>query len=603
MNYNSGSEVVRKRILWVSIIVTAVIIICLLGLFAFCKVLLGSDKIYKGVTVLGQDMGGYTQAEAEYYLTEKFEIDLSETMTLSCEGVNESFELSEIAPELDAAATARELFSYARYGKVIDRVKAVLALKEESVEIPVSMSLNQDALFAYTDKLTESAGSPMEEIRAELSGDVLTVYPGKPGMEVNRNTAMNEIISALANKKYDISLPLEETAPSELTAEVVYSKFHKDPKDATFTLSEDKREITYADSVTGVHFDKSTVKEAIDKTAEGEPVSFNVTVIEPDVSTDDLKEKMFRDRLATYSSKYNESVVGRSYNVKLASKFINGVILMPGDVFSYNDVVGPRTLSRGFKEANVYVGSEVEVGVGGGICQVSSTLFNSVVMSGLSIVSRTSHSLPVSYVPPGRDATVSYGSIDFKFSNPYDMPVKVVASASGGVNTVAIYGTNNNPSRKISFETELVRTIPFTVQKTEDPSLPSGEVKIEARGANGSAYNTYKVVTENGTVISRSLLTKSTYNATVQKEIVGTGEAVEVSAESTEANLPTNGEPVENAVQNPENTPSGNENLPENNEETPTPTEPVASDAPAENADASQENKPSIKPIAPGAGE
>lgn len=602
MNYNSESGAPKNRALMVCAIIAGVLVVCLLGLFGFCKILLGTDKIYKGVTVLGQDMGGYTQAEAEYFLEEKFELDLTKTVTLSCEGISESFVLSEIAPELDAAGTARELFSYARYGAVIDRVKMVLSLKNETVDIPVSVSLDEDALFVYTDKLTQEAGRPMEEISSELDGDVLTVTPGKPGMEIDPSTAVKEIVTSLANKKYDISLSLEETEPSELSAEVIYSKFYKDPKDATFTLSEDKKEITYVDSVTGIHFDKATAKDAIDKAQEGEKVSFNVTVIEPDVSTGELKEKMFRDRLATYSSKYNEGVVGRSYNVKLASKFIDGVILMPGDVFSYNDVVGPRTLSRGFKEANVYVGSEVEVGVGGGICQVSSTLFNSVVMSGLSIVSRTNHSLPVSYVPLGRDATVSYGSIDFKFSNPYDMPVKIAASASEGVNTVAIYGTNANPSRKISFETELVRTIPYTAQQTEDPSLPQGEVKIEQRGANGAVYNTYKVVTENGTVISRSLLTKSTYNATNQKEIVGTGEAVDAS--------------IENNAQNAENMPSENtnsqgnenaaENEPENLPDEPRETEgqtPIEQSQPTEAAPLPEENKPSIKPVAPGAGE
>ena len=173
--------------------------------------------------------------------------------------------------------------------------------------------------------------------------------------------------------------------------------------------------------------------------------------------------------LATYSTKYNAGDSNRSYNIALACKKINGVVLGPGDIFSYNDTVGPRTASRGFRTANVYVGNKVEPGIGGGICQVSSTLFNTAVLSDLNIVYRTNHSLTVSYVPLGRDATVSDGSIDFKFENSTGEPIKIVASASGGTNTISIYGKKQNPNRTISMTTERTATYPANLVQKKDP--------------------------------------------------------------------------------------------------------------------------------------
>ena len=115
-------------------------------------------------------------------------------------------------------------------------------------------------------------------------------------------------------------------------------------------------------------------------------------------------------------------------------------MLKKGEVFSYNNILGERTEARGYSGAKVYAGGEVVDGLGGGICQVSSTLYNAVLFADLNVVSRTCHSLPVAYVPLGRDATVSYGAIDFKFKNPYDDPIKISAVSSGGVLTVGIYG-------------------------------------------------------------------------------------------------------------------------------------------------------------------
>lgn len=145
--------------------------------------------------------------------------------------------------------------------------------------------------------------------------------------------------------------------------------------------------------------------------------------------------------LGTCTTKFARSNTNRNTNIQLATKACNGYVIQPGATFSFNTVVGQRTKARGYKEAGVYVNGKTDTGVGGGICQVSSTLFNAALESNMTIVSRQAHSLPVSYLPRGRDATVSWGGPEFKFKNPYDFPVMIgTYYDKGGALTMSILG-------------------------------------------------------------------------------------------------------------------------------------------------------------------
>ncbi|ANA82673.1 MULTISPECIES: VanW family protein [Paenibacillus] len=142
-----------------------------------------------------------------------------------------------------------------------------------------------------------------------------------------------------------------------------------------------------------------------------------------------------------YVTYFNSSNKNRSHNIALASKAIDSAVVFPGETFSFNEVVGMRTIDRGYKRAGVIVRGELSEGVGGGICQVSSTLFNAIDRAGLQIVKRYSHSRNVPYVLPGRDATVSWGGPDFVFENAYNQPILIRAYGSGGRMTVSIFSS------------------------------------------------------------------------------------------------------------------------------------------------------------------
>ena len=178
--------------------------------------------------------------------------------------------------------------------------------------------------------------------------------------------------------------------------------------------------------------------------AWGSDVSVPLAVTEPTVSTESLRDLLFRDVLGSATSKVGGSA-NRKSNVALAASTFNGRILLPGEVFSYNTSTGSRTAEKGYKMAPVYKGGKSVDEIGGGICQPSSTLYLATLNSNLKIVERHHHTYAVGYVPDGMDATVYYGSLDYRFENDTDYPIKLVSESyqKGGATylTVTIYGT------------------------------------------------------------------------------------------------------------------------------------------------------------------
>ncbi|MGE4549257.1 MAG: VanW family protein [Intestinibacillus sp.] len=158
--------------------------------------------------------------------------------------------------------------------------------------------------------------------------------------------------------------------------------------------------------------------------------------------------------LGTYTTSYNPRQTNRNTNIRLAAGMINGTVLQPGEVFDFNKIVGQRTAANGYKIASVYSGGEVVDGLGGGICQVSSTLFNAALLANMQITTRSSHGLRVHYLPAGRDATVSWGGPEFRFKNSNTYPVKVTAGydSAKGTLTIQILGPSNaaKPNTKVT---------------------------------------------------------------------------------------------------------------------------------------------------------
>jgi vancomycin resistance protein YoaR len=244
----------------------------------------------------------------------------------------------------------------------------------------------------------------------------------------------------------------------------------------------------------------------------------DVTIVAPRFTTEQARE--IRAPLATYATNVAGSA-NRVHNVGLAANNIRGTVLAPGGVFSYNKTVGPRTGSRGFREAPVLVDNELVPGDGGGVCQVSSTLFNVALLADLQIVARTNHMRPVAYLPIGRDATVTYGGLDLQFKNTTGHYVLIWASLVGRRLTFTAYGTPD-PAKEVAIyvtERSLIPAPAHTVTK-KDPLLDEG-MTVVREALPGYRVRTYRIVKVGGEVVRRELVASSYYNPVARTIKVG----------------------------------------------------------------------------------
>ena len=210
----------------------------------------------------------------------------------------------------------------------------------------------------------------------------------------------------------------------------------------------DTASMEIVDAHSGIQFDVSEAQRLWDAAGVGDVVEIPC-VVTPASFTRDNVPSLFHDLLASKSTPLGGSSWNRVNNVSLAAQKIHDTILYPGQSFSYNETVGQRTWDAGFREAGAYANGEVVQEVGGGICQVSSTLYWCAMKANLKILERTNHMFPVSYIEPGMDATVSWGAPDFRFENNRTFPVDIVAYVQNGMLTVELWGTNVDGSYTI----------------------------------------------------------------------------------------------------------------------------------------------------------
>ena len=224
-----------------------------------------------------------------------------------------------------------------------------------------------------------------------------------------------------------------------------------------------------------------------------------------------------------FSTVFNPKDIGRTENLRVAADKVNGTLLMPGDVFSLDKVLGPRTEANGYKAAKVIVNNELVDGIAGGVCQIASTIYNTSLLADMEIVERKPHSLISAYIPPGRDATIAENLIDFKFKNNYETPVYIEAKLLNNKVYVAFYGDKKHMNRKITFITETLNKYPPLADEIiKDPNLYVGEEKIEKRGVEGIKVRLYKVTNEDGKMISKEPVDVSYYPPIRGRRRVGT---------------------------------------------------------------------------------
>lgn len=301
----------------------------------------------------------------------------------------------------------------------------------------------------------------------------------------------------------------------EKALEPITLKLQKDPVDAFFELDKERKYVRVVPESHGSKVDLEATLQSLYRYLENLPEEGSVVVftstVPAEITKSDLEELGVSEELATAATVIGDSYPNRKHNIALAASRVDGHLLLPGQVFSFNGVVGETTLEKGYKKAPVIVNRQLVDGVGGGICQVSSTLYNAALLAGLEILERANHSLPVGYLSPGLDATVAYGWLDLKFANDTGRAIWIRTFLDNNELTVSLYGSPV-PGREIRvFTSDLVTIAPET-KMTQTPDLPSGETVKVSGGQPGYRVNVWRAFYQNGKELRKEKVSSDYYH-------------------------------------------------------------------------------------------
>lgn len=503
----------RKHTKEIVITICILFLLIILGVLStiFALININSDKIISGISILGIDVSGLTQDEANKKVSDTLNPRLETNLVFSHNDVLYNVLPSQLECTYDISKAVNNAYSYGRNGNIFENNFDIINTLINKVDINVDFVFSNDLYNSIVVQMNSNFEDGLKQYSYEIDGNNLIITAGKKGNVIKSDELKNLIIEKLTATNYNtdsIEIPVEEEEPSAIDIDKIHSEIYKEAKDAYYT----KDPFAVYPSETGLDFNISIDEAKQLLSTQSDTYTIPLKTLYPKVTTNDIGSEAFPDLLATYTTSYATSNSNRSTNIALAASKINGTVLMPGEEFSFNGTVGKRTTAAGFKVAGVYSNGQVTSDVGGGICQVSSTLYNAVLKANLEITNRVNHTFTVGYVPIGLDATVSWGAPDFKFKNSRSYPVKIVASTSNKKLTVSVYGLKEDVEYEVELVSYKTATVPYSTVYTTDSSLAAGKTKVVQSGSNGAKAESYRILKLNGKEISRTLLSKDTYS-------------------------------------------------------------------------------------------
>ena len=503
---------IKKKKNYIPLIIITVLI-CSILFFSviFALINISNDKILSGVSIMGIDVSKLSQQEATDKLNQIIQSKCEDDITLKYKDYETTVNGKQINAKFDVEKAVNEAYNIGKGGNILVNNYNILITLIQKKDISMDLYYDDGLLSTAIEGISSKMPDSVKQSSYYVEDDNVIIVKGKSGVKVKEDTMKEEIVSVMKkieDKNIIITIPVETVEPDAIDVEQIRNEIYKAPQDAYVSSNP----TTVHTHVNGVDFNISIeeAKKLLEEDKEEYKIPLKITV--PKIKVENLGEKAFPDLLATYTTRYDPTNKNRSNNLIIAAGKINGTILMPGEIFSYNKVVGARTIAAGYKEAGAYAGGKVVKDVGGGICQISSTIYNTALLANLEIVDRSNHQFLTSYVPVSRDATVSWGGLDFKFKNTRTYPIKIVASAKNGLAKVSFYGIKEETEYEVVIQSKTLSYIPYTVKYIEDSSLAKGKEVVSQSGYNGCKSEAYRVLKLNGKVVSKTLLSRDTYD-------------------------------------------------------------------------------------------
>ena len=469
------------------IIASIILAIFLIFFLTFTIVNTKSNKIISNIFIQNYDISNLTQEDEVKKMNNIITSQIPEEITLKHNDYETSISTKELNIQFDTTTAVNDAYKIGRTGNLLQNDLTILETKLQRKQFSLKLSLDTDTLKKQLQDISGKLPDKVKESSYYIEGSNLILTKGETGVVVDVDKTASEIIEQIQNlnvKNNSIEISTEEKSPSALDIDSIHSELYSEAKDAYFTQN------PYAifPSENGVDFAISIDEAKAMLQEDKEEYAIPLKVLYPSVTTNMLGSEAFPNLLSQYSTSYSTRDQKRTTNLRLAANKINGTVLMPGETFSYNKVVGERTIAAGYQEAPIYVSGKVVDGLGGGICQITTTLYNAVVYANLDIVERSNHQFVPSYAPASRDATVVYGSIDFKFKNNRNYPIKIVCSVQNGIANFQIYGLKTDNDYEVTISNRVTGTT-----------------------SNAIYSQAYKILKQNGQVVSSTLLSQDVY--------------------------------------------------------------------------------------------
>lgn len=483
------------------------------GYFGLCTWVRDNGRLLPGAVAVDDrgetvaDLGGLTREDALAVITREMDQRLDNRKLTLLYGEDKRMELTG---ELMACApdAAVEVGFSAKQGQPLWKLGALwLGAARENADLSLSAA-------AFTDEGRERARDavrsianelylPAKDFTYEMGEESVTVTPGSDGRMVDAEALLAAAEEALARGSTELKVEPEVIPSAELSGEVLHKLVYVEPKPAGV---DGNGKLTPA--VVGLSVNAEEAQSILDTAVSGEPVTIPLEYTPPGTSADEAM--FYKDLLATVTTTVS-GTSDRFHNVALAASFCDGKVLQPGEVFSYLKAVSPISVAHGFHVGTGYQGGQTVDMVGGGVCQMSSSLYYCAVYANLEIVKRACHAFATGYIANGLDATVYAPSLDFKFRNNTGFPIKIMASMSGKKLTVQFYGSNPD-GIKVETERYTRSSTPWTTVYKPDETIPRGTTKVETTPYTGYVVDVYRCVYDaSGNQISRTFENHSKY--------------------------------------------------------------------------------------------
>lgn len=433
----------KKLLIW-TVSISLVLLLLIGGLVGFGIYASRLETVFPNVFVEGENLSGLTREQALDKLNKAGRNrNSSESKVTIMLPLNRMIVV--FAHRVDANITSEKMtetaFRYCHSGNVFADAFAYIRSFFGNADLSVDTSANTEQIKKIIGGKIDELIKALTESGIEIGEDSICIVKGAESVTVDKEAIIKEVGRRFKNREYgEFRYEPKVEGSSEFDENALYEDIHAEVSEAYY----DRQTREIVPEVVGRDFDKTEARRLWETAEFGATFEVPLTVTKPKLTAKEIEAMLYRDVLGESTTSFAWSTANRINNITLACEAINGKILQPGETFSYNDALGPRTEKRGYKLAGVYSGGEVVQGYGGGICQISSSLYTCVLLSDLKVVERECHYFRVGYLPPAQDATVSWGHPDFKFTNDTDYPIMISAEVNPAAKTATlkIIGTN-----------------------------------------------------------------------------------------------------------------------------------------------------------------